>query len=436
MIRTGLLATALCLAGFSVASAQSGVAETRPAMKAELEALKLRAPRLPLPPPVDGERSVNNGRARAHYLPPAWLSGSGGGNRGERQGTGAAPGGNPPATQTGARPNEPGMTLDQTFKVRLFWIVSRTNDCEYCLGHQELKLARAGMTEDEVARLDCDWAAWDEREREAFGFTRKLTLEPHNLTDADRERLAKHFSGPELVELITTVAGYNSTNRWTDSLGLPQDESFGDAPALLDTPTAPEYQAKRTVVGVLEEPDRPALETREFVLEQLAACQNRPPLVSPVAAEAGTDGPLPAAWSAALADLPNQLERQGKTWAALQSEGELPADLKAAVLWAVAREDRAWYAAGQARKWLNGLGLDDQQVFGIDTGASFSSPAERAALEFARKLTTHPRQIVDADIEGLRGHFPDRQVAELVFVVCYGNQLDRFSEALRLPLEN
>ena len=46
----------------------------RPAMKAALEALKQRQPRLPLPAP-EQQSGVNNGRMRVTYLPESWGSG-------------------------------------------------------------------------------------------------------------------------------------------------------------------------------------------------------------------------------------------------------------------------------------------------------------------------------------------------------------------------
>jgi hypothetical protein len=57
---------------------------------------------------VEGERSVNNGRFRQYYL-PEFSSGRG----------------------SSGREPDPAMTLDNTFKVKLFWITSRTNNCYY-----------------------------------------------------------------------------------------------------------------------------------------------------------------------------------------------------------------------------------------------------------------------------------------------------------------
>jgi hypothetical protein len=85
------------------------VGTTRDAEKDLLEKHKTAKPRLPLPP-ADARtpNSVNNGAMRAYYI-PAELRDSGG----------------------GGREPDPAMTLDNTFKVKLFWITSRGNNCFY-----------------------------------------------------------------------------------------------------------------------------------------------------------------------------------------------------------------------------------------------------------------------------------------------------------------
>jgi hypothetical protein len=93
---------------------------TRPDMKRMLEDVKARKPRIPLPELTDeekaklGERGTGyEGRLRYHYL------GATGGGSGAGGGGGFG------------RENEPSMTLDYKFKTELFWIVSRTNNCQY-----------------------------------------------------------------------------------------------------------------------------------------------------------------------------------------------------------------------------------------------------------------------------------------------------------------
>ncbi len=91
---------------------------TRPDMKQLLEDLKARKPRIPLPELSEeektklGERgSGYEVRLRLHYMPAG--EGRGGSGSGF------------------SREADPNMTLDNRFKVELFWLVSRINNCHY-----------------------------------------------------------------------------------------------------------------------------------------------------------------------------------------------------------------------------------------------------------------------------------------------------------------
>lgn len=104
---TPIVLTALLLAPAEPPSGEpKPVPATRDELKAALETSKTARPRLPAPPVVKGERGVNNGRFRAYYLPEFSAGRSG-------------------------REPDPAMTLDNTFKVMLFWITSRANNCYY-----------------------------------------------------------------------------------------------------------------------------------------------------------------------------------------------------------------------------------------------------------------------------------------------------------------
>lgn len=93
-------------------------ASTRDASKRALEDHKKAVPRLPMPPdsgPDSGTPGrANNGRFRAHYIPLELREPT---QTGRGSGTG--------------RVADPASSLDGTFKVRLFWICSRANDCFY-----------------------------------------------------------------------------------------------------------------------------------------------------------------------------------------------------------------------------------------------------------------------------------------------------------------
>ena len=116
-------------------------------------------------------------------------------------------------------------------------------------------------------------------------------------------------------------------------------------------------------------------------------------------------------------------------------KGDLPAKLKAEIAWAAAREDRAWYALDMAKKKLKAAGLTDDQIFALDANGNDLVERERLALAFARKLAVAPATVTDADVEGLRKHYKDREVAEIVHHVSNAAFLNRITEAAGLPLD-
>jgi alkylhydroperoxidase family enzyme len=418
------------------------VAATRPELKDLLERSKQSRPRLPLPPPTAEELAaskkqagrgpmggiINNGRMRRLYLPPELLGGG------------------------FSREPDPAMTLSPTFKTMFFWIVSRANNCAYCQGHQEVKLTADGVKEETLAALDGDWSEFTQAERAAFAFTRKLTAEPNRLTGDDIDRLRRHYTDLQVLEIITAVAGFNAMNRWTGALAIPQEGH-----RVFLTPTPEKYKALRSRVAPLDPDasasstsacakpaDRGPLEGRAQVEAALAACRERSPRL-PTASEAQARGVLPDDWSGTgplpawvrlLADFP----RGSKAWVAqtyyTQTKGRLSPKLRAEIAWVCAREDRAWYALADARRRLKDLGLTDDAVFALDRPGDRTPPAERAALAFARKLTVDPALITDADVEGLRKLYPDPEVAEIIYHVTQAAFFDRLTEAAGLRADD
>lgn len=429
------------LTGFAAANDRE-LTKTRPEMKKRIEALKLREARIPFPPPTaedlsSGRRLVNNGRLRSIYLPESWQSSSSAGRSQGRSTTGpAVPGDRQRLEQMQQAP-------DFGFKTRLFWIVSRTNDCQYCLGHQELKLRRAGMTDDQIAALDCKWSVFPEEEQAAMQIARKVTLTPHQVTDDDLQTLKKYYSDAQIVDVIQSISANNSTNRWTAATGIPQDKSFGgDEPSQLETPTSEEFSTIETEVAPLDYQPRPAWDSQSTTESLIAACRLRAPLVKLPAVEvarqvlaADTPGVTPPVWFQAMAYSPQNAIRVWRQRQALVRDGKLNSNLKAWIPWICARENRAWYSAAHAKAKLNALGISDDNLFAISGDESSFSTAEQMVFGFARKLTAAPHTVVDADIAGLRGQFTDQEVAEIIFLICDANFFDRFTEMLRLPLE-
>jgi uncharacterized peroxidase-related enzyme len=75
---------------------------------------------------------------------------------------------------------------------------------------------------------------------------------------------------------------------------------------------------------------------------------------------------------------------------------------------------------------------DDQLVEGVkqDYTRLDLSPAERAMLDYAVKLTVAPSTANEEDITKLREHgFDDRDILDIIYVICLYNFNDRMADA-------
>jgi hypothetical protein len=438
-----------------------GIPLTRPEMKQFLEDMKQRKPRIPLPELTEeektklGERGTGyESRLRFHYLPE--------GSGGFSGGFGGFSGGRPAGGTPGAGGNtDPAMTLDNTFKTELFWIVCRMNNCQYCQGHQESKLLRGGRTEDQIAALDGDWSGVSAKERAAFGFARKITYEPHLFNDADIKTLQEHYSDLQIIEMLLSIAGNNSINRWKEGTGVPQSEGgggFGRAPGTEPkkeevkhtylTPTSEKYQKSITKLAPVKLDEkgqptrqtvstRPPLESREEVEKALAAARTRTPRLKLADAEK------------VKAALPEGYEGAAPQWAQLQAHfssakgriaGQIGADkkgdltplMKAQVSWIIARQDRAWYATEDARLRLKAAGQTDDQIYALDGDWKGFSDADRAMFTLAKKLAASPVVLTDDDVALTVKLSGPKLTTQMISYVTTRASFDRITEAAGL----
>lgn len=402
-------------------SSPKPIPQTREEMKKLLNELKGRKSRLPLPK-IDptaavntnnGRPIVNNGLARRTYLPAAWFAADFG--------------------------NDPAMTLTYVFKTQCFWVVSRGNNCHYCLGHQEHKLHDSGLSDKQIAWLDYDWSKLDPMVRKGASIAKAMTLTPHQITTRQIEQLRPELSDPQIIELVYTIAMFNSVNRWTDALGLPQDEIMREKRIDFLTPVDEEFQGK---TGGLSAADAKVAERIlpgfQELLVMIKSGEKRVPRVALPPEEAArkmlgiTDPNTPVApWERALATFPEVGRKQWDALESMRTEGHVPEKLKAIIAWVSARRNMATTSLTLAYQRSIKLGMTERDIERLDQGQGLSA-SEDLVARFARKLTEYPQRISDADIEQLRAEFSDKQVAEIVYLIGAANMFDRFTETLGL----
>lgn len=445
---------------------------TRDAMKQYLEDLKDRKPRIPLPPLT--EEDVKKGaedpraigyesRIRSLYIGEASV------------GSYLAFGG-PPASaandsansiRRALGPSDPNISLDYGFKVRLFWLAARANNCQYCLGHQESKLLVAGMSEDEIAALDSDWEYFPEQERVAFALAKTLTGQPHLVDDDLINACKKHYSDKQLVEMLGAIAGYNAINRWKEGAGVPQSHNGGNfggssaskvAAADLDvhtylTPTSDKFRKRISQVVAIDAAPvgnlaatvlkRPPLESGAALQQKLDDVSMRTPRIALVDDETTRSafgelvpsGQVPS-WMKLVAHFPVAGKRFVESMLSIKQSSDLSPALQAEIDWVVARQDRAWYAAKLAKGEMVKAGCSVELMEALDREAfptNAISDRDRALLVVAKNLAGSPIVLTDSQVEKAVQLAGPRAVTQVIHYTAYRAAFNRLTEAALLP---
>jgi alkylhydroperoxidase family enzyme len=295
-----------------------------------------------------------------------------------------------------------------------------------------------------------------------------LTHEPHLVGDIDIDSLRKHYTDLQILEIIFSVSGNNSMNRWKEGAGVPQSKdgsgflrraSNPPPDRLLPiesflTPTPEKFKDRISKVAPLTNDPaggglsrlaickRPPLESRAEVEKALEACRKRTPRL-PLVAEAKVRTILPADWPQRplpqwvrlLANFPRDGKTRIAAFRAAEETGDLKPLLKAQVSWIIARQDRAWYAAGHAKRRLRELGASEEQIYKLDGSWEDFTPAERALFTVARKLAATPIVLTDDDVAQALKLTSPREVVQLIDYTTGRAFFDRVTEAAGLPLE-
>jgi len=117
--------------------------------------------------------------------------------------------------------------------------VSRSVQCDYCGNQRSIKAAGAGVIEDHVRDLlNFEKSTrYSEREKAALAYAEAITWHL-DTDDAFWERLQRHFSEPELVELGCFIALTMGQQSWLRLLNIEHHQVLAGTPASM----APGYE--------------------------------------------------------------------------------------------------------------------------------------------------------------------------------------------------
>ena len=150
----------------------------------------------------------------------------------------------------------------------------------------------------------------------------------------------------------------------------------------------------------------------------------------------GSGQPLPG-WAKMLAvELPKSAAAFLELDLAQRTKSPVAPGLRAAMRWISAHANHCGYAEAYAAADALRAGVDEARItaLGRDGFPGWSND-DRAALEFARKMSVDSDSVTDDEFAGLVKHFGQKQAASMVLLLAYSNFQDRFLLCLNAPLE-
>jgi hypothetical protein len=272
----------------------------------------------------------------------------------------------------------------------------------------------------------------------------------------------------QILEMLMSIAGNNSINRWKEGAGIPQSKESSnfqkksDKPLPTDrplpiktylTPTPEQFRNRISSVAPLERDastgqcsrecvfHRAPLESRTEVEKALEQCRRRSARL-PVMDEAEARKLLPDDWSKEplpqwvrlLANFPRDGKQRELSLSASDKKGDLTPLVKAQVSWIIARQDRAYYALGHAMNRLQELGWSTDQIFKLDGDWKKFHARERALFTLARKLAA-ALVLTDDDVANAVKAAGPRDVVQLIQYTCDRAYFNRVTETACLRLE-
>jgi AhpD family alkylhydroperoxidase len=123
-------------------------------------------------------------------------------------------------------------------------------------------------------------------------------------------------------------------------------------------------------------------------------------------------------------------------WQAVRKSETVPRSTLLQVSLAVSTMNGCRYCVLHQVVGLRRQGIEVSKLLALKKEDSALTPDEKAAVDFARKLTKSPGDVTDADWKPLSTAFPGRAAADVLLQTCAFAFMNRFTDGLRLPSED
>lgn len=104
-------------------------------------------------------------------------------------------------------------------------VVSKINECTYCVAHHTPRLIEQGLSADAVANiLEPEIDGFDEVDMLVRDYAVQVTTKPQYMRDKIFDDLKKHFTEEQIIELTLRTALCGFFNRFNDALQIGMED--------------------------------------------------------------------------------------------------------------------------------------------------------------------------------------------------------------------
>lgn len=269
-------------------------------------------------------------------------------------------------------------------------------------------------------------APTESREAQALAvrYAENLTRDVHGVSDEDFAKTGAVFNDAKLVELTMTTCFFNYFCRLTEGLGVTPESWLNTSRPSVPDPTENPFRAARITLASDDE-----MKMANTLLERAKAAatsnlgigianSQRAMMRVPDFQDAWMGG-----WSAA---------RPG----AAPNPNAVPRTIMLQVSLAVSTINGCRYCVLHQVQGLRRQGVEVGKLLALQKDDSALTKEEKAAVDFARKLTKEPDKLTEADRQALAVAFPGTKAFDVLQQTCRFAFMNRFTDGLRLPSED
>ncbi len=302
-----------------------------------------------------------------------------------------------------------GGTLPPSLKLAMGIQIARQLRTGYALAHLERLAAAAGP-------------ATDDRTAMAVRYGLDLTRDIYGVTDDAFAKVASRFNDAQVVELTMATCFFNYFLRMTAGLGVQRETWLATAAPKLPKRAENPYASARVCLSSDTE-----LKMAAPILERWG----------PGGAGSASLGVGIPNSVRAMIRVPDLYDAWLGRWQTANSRPALvPRSTLLQVSLAVSTINGCRYCVLHQVSGLRRQGVDVKKLVALQKDDSVLNPDEKAAVDFARKLTKDPAGMVESDRTALAAHFPGSAAFEVLQQTCRFAFMNRFTDGLRLPSED